>query len=125
MLPFGNGLLDQQRVVADMAPLEGQRFAGPQHGVGKDADDRRPKQIVAVEHPPPDVLDAARWDDPYRPLATLARLAHDAHRVARGLTPFDGDREHRLQQHHGLADRLPAHSLRLHLGHTTPRSSAA
>src|SRR4051794_3894735 len=60
-----------------------------------------------------DVEDDARHL--HRPLTTLPRLADHAHRIRRRLAPLDCHREHRLQQDHRLADRLPADTLGLHL----------
>jgi hypothetical protein len=63
-------LFDQEGAVADVAPFEAERLAGPQAGVGEDADQRDRAVVALVEQDPAQTLDVlgraarSRVDDP-------------------------------------------------------------
>jgi len=68
--------------------------------------------VAVVEQDPAQTLDVLGRERLDRALATLAGLADDAHRVGLRLAPLDRQREHGLQQDHGVAHRLGGHAVR-------------
>ena len=51
-LAVGEGALDEQAALTDVLPAEGERFAGPEAGVGEQGDERGVAQPAALKHHP-------------------------------------------------------------------------
>ncbi|HEV2786186.1 MAG TPA: hypothetical protein VGV67_07360 [Solirubrobacteraceae bacterium] len=109
-------LLDEQRALANVPPLERQRLLGPHARVRKNADERRVIGTVLREQRCPEQLDAMRRHRPHGVLALARRLAHRLHRVRRYDLPLDRSREHPLEHRHGPPDRLVADPVGFEVG---------
>src|SRR6478752_4248081 len=111
-----DGLLDQDGVGADVAPLERKRLAGSRAAVCEDADQRCAERIPDFNKPRADSFDRQRIQRHDGSAASLARLANERDGVVVGIAPLDREREHRLEQQHRFSDCLRSNAVSLKLG---------
>lgn len=104
LLAEGDGSLDQDCLLAYVAPLQRQRFARSQAGVGQDADQRGVARAAGGTHP----LDGCGWEWPDFGASRPRCLADSAGGVALDLSALECALKDRAKQVEGVADRNPS-----------------